>query len=803
MTLAIENEKALLGSLIIRPDDWYDIGDKLVPDDFSVPFHRQVYAAIAEILSSGAPLDIVTLSDFLQKGPDQENVLVAVGALAQCAGYSRASTLHYASIAQQASQDKALIAFAQGVLKSVAEKQEGRFEQAQMAISQLNQKNVEKIPVLSEILPTVIEQIDEQSRSEQECSGLSTGFIDLDKMTSGLKPGNMVVLAARPSMGKAQPLDANILTSDGFVKMGSLKIGDKIIGSNGENTEIIGIFPQGVQPVYKVSFTDGTSTECTTDHLWLTQTRNERRRGCSGSIKTLQEIIDTIKRPDNLSPNHAVPCVLPVIFAKKGQLNLHPYLMGLLLGDGGFSHPSSIYFSNPELDLQSKLIELLPPEDAVSKTDYGLTLRLRRKKRNNKVPITRDILRSYGLFGLKSHEKFIPVDYLFSSVDDRLELLRGLIDTDGHVTESGRLIEFTSSSSQLAKDFIFLVRSLGGVAREKNKNHPGYSHNGQKRIGKPSVRIYASFPASIIPVASQKNINKWLTKKNPKQNHKSIEKIEFVRNKECQCIKVDACDSLYVTDDFILTHNTLLAMNIAENVALKARLPVVVFSLEMSKEELCKRTLASLGKINFSSILSGKMKSPEYVRLSSVLEKSYGAKFFIEDKPALSLPEMRAKLCRIKREHGLALAVVDYLTLMKSPEGENETRKIGALSRGIKQIARELEIPILVISQLNRAVEARPNKRPNMSDLRASGEIEQDADVIMFIYRDEVYDEHTQDKGIAEIKIAKQRNGVTGTIKLAFQGEYCRFENFIESEHRVVPISRQIKNYKNIRPTYE
>ena len=224
---------------------------------------------------------------------------------------------------------------------------------------------------------------------------------------------------------------------------------------------------------------------------------------------------------------------------------------------------------------------------------------------------------------------------------------------------------------------------------------------------------------------------------------------------------------------------TTLAMNIAEHAAIKERIGVAVFSMEMPGEQLAMRMMSSLGRIDQSRIRNGKLEEDDWPRLTSALSMLKDAPLFIDDSPALSPTEVRARARRLKREKDdLGLIVVDYQQLMQVPgNSENRTAEISQISRSLKALARELEVPVLALSQLNRSLEQRTNKRPINSDLRESGALEQDADLIAFIYRDEVYHPDSNDKGIAEVIIGKQRNGPTGTIKLTFLGQYTRFEN--------------------------
>lgn len=225
---------------------------------------------------------------------------------------------------------------------------------------------------------------------------------------------------------------------------------------------------------------------------------------------------------------------------------------------------------------------------------------------------------------------------------------------------------------------------------------------------------------------------------------------------------------------------TMLAMNMAEHVAIKTKLPVLIFSMEMPGEAIVMRLLSSLCRIDQLRIRTGKLQDEDWPRISSTVSMLSDSPFFIDDTPALSPAEVRARARRIAKEHGqLGLIVVDYLQLMQVPGfNENRTAEISEISRSLKSLAKELKVPVVALSQLNRSLEQRSDKRPVMSDLRESGAIEQDADLIAFIYRDEVYNENSPDKGTAEIIIAKQRNGPIGKVRLTFLGQYCCFENF-------------------------
>ena len=232
---------------------------------------------------------------------------------------------------------------------------------------------------------------------------------------------------------------------------------------------------------------------------------------------------------------------------------------------------------------------------------------------------------------------------------------------------------------------------------------------------------------------------------------------------------------------------TAFSINIAEHVALEVTKPVAIFSMEMGGSQLAMRMIGSVGRLNQHTLRTGKLEDDDWSRMTHALGRLNDAPIFIDETAALNSLELRSRARRLHRQNdGLGLIVIDYIQLMSSPSGknsENRATEISEISRSLKSLAKELQVPVIALSQLNRSLEQRPNKRPIMSDLRESGAIEQDADLILFIYRDEVYNPDSPDKGKAEIIIAKQRNGPIGKVELTFRGEYTRFENYISAKY--------------------
>jgi replicative DNA helicase len=388
-------------------------------------------------------------------------------------------------------------------------------------------------------------------------------------------------------------------------------------------------------------------------------------------------------------------------------------------------------------------------------------------------------LGTLGLWGIGSHDTFIPRLYRNACKAARLALLQGLLDTDGEVVNA-QSVRFRTVSYRLARDVQELVRSLGGWCTLAYKRTAARSEAGG-REGRPAyvLDIQHAEPRSFF---RSRDKRERLPAQCERAARPVIASIVPSRVVATQCISVSHPSRLYVTDEYVVTHNTAFSLNIAELVALELKLPVLVFSMEMGGTQLATRLLGSVGKVDAQKLRTGRLDPSDWDRLGVALGKLNEAPLLIDESAALNPLELRARARRKWREYGgLGLIVIDYLQLMQGSEsGQNENRatEISEISRGLKAMAKELSVPVIALSQLNRSLEQRPNKRPVMSDLRESGAIEQDADVILFIYRDEVYNEDSPDKGIAEIIIGKQRNGPIGTVKLTFIGRNTRFENY-------------------------
>jgi len=621
-------------------------------------------------------------------------------------------------------------------------------------------------------------------------TGAPTGLRGVDERTGGYHGGQLIIIAARPGMGKALGVDEPVLTPTGWRRMGDLRVGDRVIGADGRPTTVLGVYDQGIRPAFRLTMDDGASVVCDDEHLWFTRNRGERRTGASGSVRTTREVRATLSRAESGGLNHSISYVAPVHFESESERPLDAWLLGVLLGDGGCTG-STPRLHNPEADIRERAERSLPPGDR-----YGATTRLT-------VSIvggaTARALAALELDGCRSWEKFIPRAYLLAPIEERVALLQGLCDTDGYVTTPGRRsVELCTASERLADDVEFLVRSLGGaVSKRVRPTH--YIVGDARHEARPSCRMVISFPSgTIVPVSSRKHLAKW-THGQHRVRERFIASIVPEGQREMRCIRVDAADALYVTSGFIVTHNTAYILGIALHaaaIAVTKEIPiddpqheagfvVVIFSLEMPLEELGVRAACHAARLDVSAAFKGQLGSDGYGRFLRAAEWFARLPIEIDDTPALGLLELRAKLRRIQRKHPKRKLVVilDYLQLMGAPAGvDNREQEISTNSRGLKAIAKEFGAPMIALSQLNRGPENRPDKRPQLSDLRESGAIEQDADVVQFLFRPEYYagdpsKVKPEEIDYAEVITAKQRNGPLGRDVVAYRARSTRFDN--------------------------
>ena len=781
---SIEAEQSVLGGLLLDNAAWDRIADFLHQSDFYRYDHRLIYEHIGRLIAATRPADVVTVYEALTTSGKAEEVggLAYLNALAQNTP-SAANIRRYAEIVRDRAVLRRLVSVADEISADAFNPQGKEVRQLLdeaeskvFSIAEDGARGTQGFLEIGPLLTQVVERIDTlyHTANPSDVTGTPTGFVDLDRMTSGMHGGELIIVAGRPSMGKAQPLDARVKTLSGWKKMGDLELGDALASVDGAPSMVTGIYPQGERQVYRVRFSDGRSAECCDEHLWRIHFRgwDAPRVVDTAQLRTLL----TRKRYQN-----RLWIDLPSgDFGHVESLPVDPWVLGALLGDGAIGGTSVRFSAQAEETLERMRTRVGVAMQLQYAGQYDWRIKRRSSDENAARPSANPIkaaLEKLRLWGCTSYEKFIPRAYLDAAKPARLDLLRGLLDTDGWV-ESWGTVRYSTASPQLARDVCELVRSLGGWCSVSEKQ-TFYVYEGVRKEGAKAYQCTISHPDPQGLFLFEGKRER-LEQGRVRRKMPVVVSIEPTRRTQTQCISVSHPTRLYVTDDYVVTHNTAFSMNIGEYVAVEYGLPVAVFSMEMPGTQLVMRMLGSVGRLDQHRMRTGRLTDEDWPKLTHAVQKMSEAQLFIDETGGLNPMELRSRARRLARQCGkLGLIIVDYLQLMSgSSPGENRATEISEISRSLKGLAKELDVPVIALSQLNRGLEQRPNKRPVMSDLRESGAIEQDADVILFIYRDEVYNPDSPDKGTAEIIIGKQRNGPIGPVRLTFLGQYTKFDNF-------------------------
>ena len=756
-------EQAVLGGMLLSKDAVADVLERLRPGDFYRPANQLVYDAILDLYSRGEPADAVTVAAELDRrgllrrvgGAPYLHTLISTVPTAANAGY-------YAGIVSEKALLRRLVEAGTRVVQYGYAGADGAdvddiVDRAQAEIYDVTERRTaEDFVALEELLQPTMDEIDAIASQGGISKGVPTGFVELDELTNGLHPGQMVVVAARPGMGKALALDTPLPTPAGWTTMGEVRVGDELIGADGRPTLVVAATDVMVgRPCYEVEFSDGTVIVADEQHQWLTDTRASRRNpNVHAAVRTTREIADTLRcATADRRLNHSVTNAAPLAGAEQDLL-VPPYTLGAWLGDGTTAC-AQLTTADPEIVMR------IEGEGGTDKS----------------------ALCTIGVLG----DKHIPLQYLRASEGQRRALLAGLLDTDGTVTNGGA-VQFTVTNSRLAADVVELVVSLGYRCQVATK-----AVNGRSELSSTAYLVNFSASDQVFELHRKELLHKERRAASTARSHsRFITDVRSVPSVPVRCVEVDNADHMYLASRAMVpTHNSTLGLDFMRSCSIKNHLPSIVFSLEMSKSEIVMRLLSAEAKIKLASMRSGKMSDDDWTRLAKKMSDISEAPLYIDDSPNLTMMEIRAKARRLAQKADLKLIVVDYMQLMTSGKKvESRQQEVSEFSRTLKLLAKELDVPVVAISQLNRGPEQRTDKRPMVSDLRESGSIEQDSDVVMLLHRPDAFERDHPQAGEAEIIIGKHRAGPCRSITVASQLHMSKFANMAKGDYSVEPPTR-------------
>ena len=841
-----EAEESVIGAVLLSEEAVNEVMDRLHPPDFYVPAHQAIFEAMRELFDTNQAIDAVTVSEALRRRGELEKV-GGVAYLTRLVDIvpSTSNILYYSGIVEEHAKRRELIRAGASVTDVAFDIDEeiahvlDRAEQAVLSVAE--RRSAQTLLEVGPLFSDVLEHIELLEQRGSELTGLATGYVDLDKKLAGLQASNLVVIAARPAMGKCMEGASRIYDP----MTGAVTSIKDIANTRGSVVSLSGHLglhsadmtewvEQGRQPTLRIVTRLGRSITATANHPLRT----------IGGWREIRQL--------RLGHEIAVPRLLPMgVIEKPVITDAQAALLGYLIGDGTLTGHTPL-FTNTNAEIVSDVRRWALELGLVLSQDPGkpqYRIRRRPEVMTGPNPLF-SLLRELGLHGKTAHHKFVP-QVIFRSPRRQIALfLNRLYACDGSawVEKDNFRVEYCTVSEQLASDVQHLLLRFGIVAK-KRRREVRYkegtrtvwdvsfqdSENVDKFIGHIGMYSKMERLADVLQVALNRKENApahdllpmevWdmvLEEKGdrswaevsaatgrPRNHNWHVRRRRLSRRLLGEIAKALSSDRLmaladsdivwdpivsiepvgirptydltidgfhnFVADD-VVVHNSSLALGIAVNAALQQE-PVAIFSLEMSKEEIVQRILSSVGRVDSMKLRSGQL-GPLWQRVVDAAGKMYQAPIYIDDSPVVTVTDIRAKCRRLKRKRGLSLVVIDYLQLMEASSRENRQQEISEITRNLKNLARELEVPVIAVSQLNRSLEAREDKRPRLSDLRESGSIEQDADVVMFIYRHEYYHPEDQDrKGIAEVIVAKHRAGSTGPVEVTFQPEFTRFAN--------------------------
>ncbi|MGY1690105.1 replicative DNA helicase [Geodermatophilus sp. SYSU D01105] len=839
-------EQSVLGGMLLSKDAIADVVEVLAGNDFYRPAHQVIFDCILDLYGRGEPADAITVAaelnrtDQLSKmgGAVYLHTLIQSTPTAANAGYYAAIVAEQATLRRLVEAGTRVVQLGYGAAGGKGDVDD-IVDRAQQEIYEVTEKRMsEDYARLEDVLQPTMDELDAIASRGGTARGVPTGIRDLDELTNGLQAGQMVVIAARPGVGKALALDTPIATPTGWTTMGDIRVGEQVMGSDGRPTTVVAATEVMTgRPCYEVHFSDGSVIVADALHQWLTETRASRRSAQAArtgsnryrnqrtfaQVRTTEEIARTVRcTTKDARLNHSVANAAPLELPE-ADLPLPPYALGVWLGDGT-SRAAHFTSDDPEIAAYIEGDGLVVEPTGVDRR-YALRLPARPAPEAGPCPMCgehfvprtsqvqtcgktcggrlrasggagrqatcpdcggpssglaqcqacRDhhgtvpgILRSLGVFG----DKHIPITYLRASVAQRRALLAGLLDTDGTVTPSGA-VQFAVTNQRLAEGARELIASLGHRVRMTRKRV-----NGRSDASSTCYTLTFGTDDEVFRLERKKLMHKERGARTfTARGVRFITDVRPVPSVPVRCIQVDADDHLFLAGrSLVPTHNSTLGLDIARSATVKHHMPAVIFSLEMSKHEITMRLLSAEAKVPLHHMRAGTLSDEDWSKLARRMGEIADAPLYIDDSPNMTMMEIRAKARRLKQRNDLKLVVIDYLQLMTSGKKvESRQQEVSEFSRALKLLAKELEVPVIAMSQLNRGSEQRQDKKPMLSDLRESGSIEQDADMVMMIHREDMYEKESPRAGEADIMLVKHRNGPTANVTVAFQGHYSRF----------------------------
>ncbi len=778
-------ERAVLSAIMFDPKTFEEIAAKLKPHDFYLPFHQHIFVAMEELSKEDKPID----EEFLKTKLSGTNNYDEVALLDILAANPISNTDAYIEEIKSRSTKRALATLATTIKKVTIEDNlptEEVMNLVEKKLYEITQNSTsDDFRESKEITLAMIEEINRlKAIGNAKLLGVDTGFHNLNDHTQGFGKGDLIIIAARPAMGKCFGFGTKVLMYSGELKkVEDIEVGELLMGDDSTPRKVLSL-ACGREEMYWIRQNKGIDYRVNKSHiLSLKRSRNEGKHK-HGDVLNIS-VEDYVKKSNKFKTNYKGYSVA-VDFTEK-KLEIEPYFLGLWLGDGN-SNSAQITSTDKEIDIYLK--------DLSHSLDIPLTIGILNKNpahkryklhrdENSKDSSLEENIKQLNL----SDNKHIPQHYLINSRKNRLELLAGLLDSDGYYDDKFHVMEITQKLKLLAEQIKFLADSLGFKSSFKSKMARIKSIGYECEVYR--VRIVGNLdeiPTKIArkqarPSASNRN-----------HQHTGI-KVEFDKIDDYYGFEIDG-NRLFLLEDMTVTHNTSLVLNMTQK-AIERGEGIAFFSLEMPAEQLMLRLLSTETSIPLQKLRVGDLTDEQWTNLSRSADRMAKRKLFVDDGGVATIHHVRSKLRKLKAKHPeITMAIIDYLQLMSGDSSEGRQQVISEISRGLKQLARELQMPIIALSQLNRGVESRDNKRPMLSDLRESGSIEQDADIVMFVYRDDVYREaaekekemkakadgkeyenkfQNKPEEDTELIIGKHRNGPTGTVRLLFQKRFTRF----------------------------